>query len=165
MRRVLAFMLVALPTLLATPPATAPAPAKPKPKPGVPAFRDLADGLRVADLKEGKGEGAKPGQNLAVLYRGWLYDTAKGRQGALFDQAQDRKRPFTFPLGAGRVIRGWDEGLVGMKKGGKRVLFIPAPLAYGEREIKDGSRVVIPANSTLIFEVQLLEITGEPRLD
>ena len=147
--------------------AQSPAPkAKPQPKKAVravPAFQDLEGGLRVADIRPGKGEGAQAGQTLAVLYRGWLYDKALGRQGRLFDQAMDRRKPFRFPLGAKRVIQGWDRGLEGMKVGAKRVLFIPAELAYGAREIKDDQgKVVIPADSTLVFEVQLLALEDAP---
>lgn len=147
--------------------AQAPTPkAKPQPRKSaraVPAFRDLEGGLRVADLRPGKGEGAQVGQTLAVLYRGWLYDKALGRQGKLFDQVMDRRKPFRFPLGAKRVIPGWDRGLEGMKVGAKRVLFIPTELAYGAREIKDDQgKVVIPADSTLVFEVQLLALEDAP---
>ena len=163
MHRPIALFVLAALTLGAQAPAPKPkAPAK-KSARGGPAFQDLEGGLRVADIRPGKGEGAQAGQTLAVLYRGWLYDKALGRQGRLFDQAMDRRKPFRFPLGAKRVIQGWDRGLEGMKVGAKRVLFIPAELAYGAREIKDDQgKVVIPADSTLVFEVQLLALEDAP---
>lgn len=121
-------------------------------------FTKTPSGLQIAEVKPGKGPGAAPGQTLGMLYRGWLYDTQKGRQGQQFDANLNRKKPFEFVLGAGRVIKGWDEGVQGMKKGAKRVLLIPPELAYGER----GAGGVIPPGATLLFEVEVVSITGEP---
>jgi peptidylprolyl isomerase len=106
-------------------------------------------GLRITDLAIGDGPEARSGQTVVVNYRGTLEN---GRE---FDSSYGRG-PFSFPLGAGRVIRGWDEGVAGMQVGGKRKLVIPPDLAYGER----GAGGVIPPNATLIFEVELLEIRG-----
>jgi FKBP-type peptidyl-prolyl cis-trans isomerase len=105
-------------------------------------------GLKYQDLKEGTGATAKAGDMVEVHYTGWLKDGKK------FDSSVDRKQPFSFKLGAGRVIKGWDEGVAGMKEGGKRKLIIPSELAYG----KDGSPPVIPADAELTFEVELLKI-------
>jgi FKBP-type peptidyl-prolyl cis-trans isomerase len=105
-------------------------------------------GLQYEDLKEGAGAAAKKGDRVSVHYTGWLKDGTK------FDSSLDAGTPFTFPLGAGRVIKGWDEGVAGMKPGGKRKLIIPADLAYG----RSGYPPVIPGNAELTFEVELLEI-------
>lgn len=146
---------LALPVAAARPKAAA--------KPGVPAFRDLEGGLRVADLKPGKGEGARTGQVLKVLYRGWIFDQEKGRQGRLFDQHLDARHPFAFTLGKSKVIRGWQEGLAGMRVGAKRVLVIPPALAYGDKGARnDRGREVIPPGAALIFEVQLLGLAEAP---
>ena len=91
---------------------------------------------------------AKDGKKVAVHYTGWLTDGTK------FDSSKDRNQPFVFPLGQGRVIKGWDEGVAGMKVGGKRKLKIPAKLGYGEQ----GAGADIPPGATLIFEVELLEV-------
>lgn len=120
-------------------------------------FAKTATGLQIAEVKPGKGPGAAKGQVLGMLYRGWLYDTVKGRQGEQFDASLDRKRPFEFQLGMGRVIKGWDEGVTGMKVGGKRVLIIPPGLAYGD----SGAGGVIPPGATLLFEVEVVSIAGE----
>lgn len=104
-------------------------------------------GLKYKDLKVGTGDEAKSGKKVAVHYTGTLTDGKK------FDSSLDRKEPFVFELGAGMVIKGWDEGVAGMKVGGKRKLMIPAKLGYGERAVGP-----IPANSELIFEVELLEV-------
>ena len=105
-------------------------------------------GLIYLDLSEGEGEAAQAGQRVSVHYTGWLTDGTK------FDSSKDRNDPFDFPLGAGHVIRGWDEGVQGMKVGGVRKLTIPPQLGYGER----GAGGVIPPNATLVFEVELLKI-------
>jgi FKBP-type peptidyl-prolyl cis-trans isomerase FkpA len=107
-----------------------------------------ASGLQYQDLTVGTGAEAKAGDTVVVHYTGWLTDGTK------FDSSVDRNQPFSFTLGAGRVIAGWDEGVAGMKIGGKRKLTIPAELGYGSR----GAGGVIPPNATLIFDVELLEI-------
>lgn len=113
--------------------------------------------LQKIDVKPGTGREAAKGQTVVVHYTGWLYDpAAPGQKGAKFDSSRDRSEPFTFPLGAGRVIRGWDDGVAGMKVGGQRTLIIPPDMAYGSR----GAGGVIPPDATLIFDVELLEIKG-----
>ena len=107
-----------------------------------------ASGLKITELKVGEGAEAASGQTVQVHYRGTL------ENGKEFDASYDRGTPFNFPLGAGRVIKGWDEGVVGMKVGGKRKLVIPPDLAYGSR----GAGGVIPPNATLVFEVELLDV-------
>jgi FKBP-type peptidyl-prolyl cis-trans isomerase len=105
-------------------------------------------GLKYEDTKVGTGAEAKAGQNVAVHYTGWLTNGTK------FDSSKDRGQPFTFRLGGGQVIKGWDEGVQGMKIGGVRKLTIPADLGYGAR----GAGGVIPPNATLVFEVELLDV-------
>ena len=109
-----------------------------------------ASGLQFEDSAVGEGAEARAGQDVTVHYTGWLYND--GTQGAKFDSSKDRNDPFVFSLGAGMVIRGWDEGVAGMKIGGKRTLIIPAGLGYGAR----GAGGVIPPNATLKFDVELL---------
>ena len=111
-----------------------------------------ASGLQFEDTIEGSGELAVAGQHASVHYTGWLYND--GVKGAKFDSSKDRGDPFSFPLGGGRVIRGWDEGVQGMRVGGTRVLVIPPELGYGAR----GAGGVIPPNATLMFEVELLAV-------
>jgi len=108
----------------------------------------MPDGLQYTDEQVGTGAEATTGKTAVVHYTGWLMDGTK------FDSSVDRDQPFSFPLGAGQVIKGWDEGVVGMKVGGKRLLIIPPQLGYGAR----GAGNVIPPNATLKFEVQLLDV-------
>jgi FKBP-type peptidyl-prolyl cis-trans isomerase FkpA len=110
-----------------------------------------ASGLIIDDMVVGTGAEAKAGQQVSVHYTGWLL--FGGEKGKKFDSSKDRGDPFGFPLGAGHVIKGWDEGVLGMKVGGTRKLTIPPALGYGAR----GAGGVIPPNATLIFEVELLE--------
>lgn len=111
--------------------------------------------LKKIDTKQGTGAEAVSGKPVLVHYTGWLLDPSKPDQkGSKFDSSRDRQIPFGFILGAGRVIKGWDEGVVGMKVGGQRTLVIPPGMAYGER----GAGGVIPPNATLIFDVELIEV-------
>jgi FKBP-type peptidyl-prolyl cis-trans isomerase len=112
---------------------------------------ELPSGLIIEDLTVGTGDEATTGSIVRVEYTGWLDNGAK------FDSTSDHGRPFDFPLGEGRVIKGWDEGVAGMRAGGKRRLTIPPELAYGDREVPD----LIPANSTLIFEIELIEVLDQ----
>jgi len=113
-----------------------------------------ASGLQYLDTSTGDGPQATAGQQVTVHYTGWLY--ADDTQGAKFDSSKDRGDPFAFSLGAGMVIRGWDEGVAGMKVGGARTLIIPPALGYGAR----GAGGVIPPNATLKFDVELLGVSG-----
>jgi FKBP-type peptidyl-prolyl cis-trans isomerase FkpA len=112
-----------------------------------------ATGLQYEDTVVGDGAEATKGQTVTVHYTGWLYKD--GEQVAKFDSSKDRRDPFQFSLGAGMVIRGWDEGVAGMKIGGARTLIIPAELGYGSR----GAGGVIPPNATLKFDVELLDLS------
>ena len=114
----------------------------------------MSNGLQITDTKAGTGAEARKGQTVTVHYTGWLYNN--GQQGAKFDSSRDRNDPFEFPLGAGMVIKGWDEGVQGMQIGGQRTLIIPAALGYGAR----GAGGVIPPNATLKFDVELLAVKG-----
>jgi FKBP-type peptidyl-prolyl cis-trans isomerase FkpA len=116
--------------------------------------------LQRIDLVKGSGEGISQGQIAVVHYTGWLYDRdAPDHKGKQFDSSRTSGKPFRFPIGAGQVIRGWDEGVQGMQPGGQRRLIIPADLAYGE----DGAgRGVIPPNSPLLFDIELLAIEDSP---
>ena len=108
--------------------------------------------LQKIDTTLGTGTEATPGQQVSVHYTGWLFDaSAADQKGAKFDSSLDRGQLFDFPLAAGHVIRGWDEGVTGMKIGGKRTLIIPPEMGYGAR----GAGGVIPPNATLVFEVEL----------
>ena len=111
-------------------------------------------GLQIEDTKVGTGATPKTGQTCVMHYTGWLYEN--GQKGKKFDSSVDRGQPFDFPIGTGRVIKGWDEGVATMKVGGKRTLIIPPALGYGAR----GAGGVIPPNATLIFEVELLDVKG-----
>jgi peptidylprolyl isomerase len=109
-------------------------------------------GLQITDSKVGTGATPKPGQICVMHYTGWLYEN--GAKGKKFDSSVDRGQPFEFPIGQGRVIAGWDEGVSTMKVGGKRTLIIPPGLGYGAR----GAGGAIPPNATLIFDVELLGV-------
>ena len=112
-------------------------------------------GLHCEDTTVGNGAAAQAGNEVTVHYTGWLYDPTKDNgRGRKFDSSKDRGDPFKFDLGAGNVIRGWDEGVQGMQVGGTRVLRIPPELGYGAR----GAGGVIPPNATLVFEVELLAV-------
>jgi peptidylprolyl isomerase len=111
-----------------------------------------ATGLKIIDTKVGTGDSPKQGQLCKMHYTGWLY--VNGAKGKKFDSSLDRGQPFTFTIGRGQVIAGWDEGVETMKVGGKRTLIIPPELGYGAR----GAGGVIPPNATLLFEVELLEV-------
>ena len=111
--------------------------------------------LKVIDNKVGEGAEAKSGSTVSVDYTGWLYDAgAPDKKGKKFDSSLDRGNPFGFVLGRGAVIRGWDEGVKGMKEDGKRTLIIPSDMAYGNR----GAGGVIPPGATLIFDVELISV-------
>ncbi|HEY7502831.1 MAG TPA: FKBP-type peptidyl-prolyl cis-trans isomerase [Gemmatimonadales bacterium] len=112
------------------------------------ALRKTASGLQYQDVSAGSGAEARDGQVAVVHYTGWLTDGTK------FDSSRDRGEPFSFPIGAGQVIPGWDEGVAGMKVGGRRKLVIPASLGYGDM----GAPPVIPPGATLVFDVELLEL-------
>jgi|SRR5690348_5557724 FKBP-type peptidyl-prolyl cis-trans isomerase FkpA len=111
--------------------------------------------LHVTDTQAGSGSEASAGRRVTVHYTGWLYDESKpDHRGRKFDSSRDRNEPFTFKLGAGQVIRGWDDGVAGMKVGGARTLTIPPGYGYGAR----GAGGVIPPNATLVFDVELLDV-------
>jgi peptidylprolyl isomerase len=117
-----------------------------------PGYTQTASRLQFKDVKVGSGAQPQKGDTTKVHYTGWLYQD--GKKGEKFDSSVDRGEPFRFPLGQGRVIKGWDEGVASMKVGGKRTLIIPPDLAYGAR----GAGGVIPPNATLMFDVELLGI-------
>jgi peptidylprolyl isomerase len=121
--------------------------AQPAPKPVT-----TSTGLQIIDTKSGTGASPKTGQTVTVHYTGWLYEN--GARGKKFDSSVDRNEPFEFPIGQGRVIAGWDQGVGTMKIGGKRTLIIPPALGYGAR----GAGGAIPPNATLIFDVELLGV-------
>src|SRR6202035_1558169 len=114
--------------------------------------KTMPDGLKIIDIEVGTGPSPKPGQICVMHYTGWLYEN--GVKGKKFDSSVDRGQPFEFPIGQGRVIAGWDEGVATMKVGGKRTLIIPPALGYGAR----GAGGVIPPNATLLFDVELLDV-------
>src|SRR6201993_1853829 len=113
---------------------------------------EMPNGLKYTDTKTGDGASARAGNKVSVHYTGWLYNN--GAKGAKFDSSVDRGQQFQFTLGAHQVIAGWDEGVAGMKVGGKRTLIIPPELGYGAR----GAGSVIPPNATLMFDVELLGV-------
>ena len=122
-------------------------PAAPPPSP--------VTSMQSVDLKAGAGESIAPGKIAVVQYTGWLYEaTAKDNKGKQFDSSRTQGQPFRFPLGAGNVIKGWDQGVIGMKIGGSRRLIIPADLAYGD----SGAGGVIPPGATLVFDIDLVAI-------
>ena len=123
-----------------------------KEKKGDSKMEKTPSGLRYEDVVVGTGAAPKPGQVCVMHYTGWLWEN--GAKGAKFDSSVDRGKPFKFPLGQGRVIKGWDEGVATMKVGGKRNLLIPPQLGYGMK----GAGGVIPPNATLFFEVELLGV-------
>jgi FKBP-type peptidyl-prolyl cis-trans isomerase len=123
-----------------------PAGARPEPEPKT---VKTDSGLQYQDLKEGTGDKATKGATVEVHYTGWLAKDKKK-----FDSSKDRGKPFSFKLGEGKVIKGWDEGVAGMKVGGKRKLMIPAKLGYGS----SGAGTVIPPDADLVFEVELLKV-------
>ena len=112
----------------------------------------MPNGLKLDDTKVGTGQEAVKGKSVSVHYTGWLSEN--GKRGKKFDSSLDRGRPFVFALGAGMVIKGWDEGVAGMKVGGKRTLMIPSAMGYGAR----GAGSDIPPNADLIFDVELLDV-------
>ena len=116
---------------------------------------DVAGGLQVTDVRVGTGAEATNGRTVTVHYTGWLYaQAAADRRGSKFDSSRDRNQPFPFVLGAGQVIRGWDQGVAGMRVGGQRTLIIPSSLGYGST----GAPGAIPPNSALVFDVELLDV-------
>ena len=122
--------------------------------PGVPAGGSVAELQRIDD-RVGTGELARSGHTVTVHYTGWLYDEgAANKRGLEFDSSRGRDQPFTFRLGEGKVIRGWDDGVAGMRVGGRRTLLIPSGYGYGRR----GAGGVIPPNASLVFEVELLDV-------
>ena len=137
-------------TVLALIAASSISPAAAQGAPGK--MSELPSGLKYTDSKVGDGAAATSGHKVSVHYTGWLYNN--GQKGAKFDSSLDRGQPFAFGLGAGQVIQGWDEGVAGMKVGGKRTLIIPPDLGYGAR----GAGGVIPPNATLMFDVELLGV-------
>ena len=111
--------------------------------------------MKVTDVEVGTGAEAVAGKSVSVHYTGWLYDEgAPDHHGKKFDSSRDRGQPFVFALGAGSVIKGWDQGVAGMKVGGKRTLVLPPEFGYGSR----GAGGVIPPNATLVFDVELLGV-------
>jgi len=141
--------------LFITASAGAQAPATPSPNPEQSKLDATITSLKKIDTKQGTGAEAVSDKAAVVQYTGWLYDPNKPEgKGAKFDSSLDRNAPFTFVIGQGRVIKGWDEGVAGMRVGGKRTLIIPPQMGYGAR----GAGGVIPPNATLVFEVELLEI-------
>jgi FKBP-type peptidyl-prolyl cis-trans isomerase FkpA len=136
-----------------TPPTPAES-AAPQAQADAPAAAPAITELIKVDVAPGAGEPIANGQTAVVHYTGWLYDpAAPAHKGLKFDSSRDRGQPFRFPVGGGRVIAGWDQGVLGMKIGGQRTLTIPSQLGYGE-----GGGGPIPPNATLLFDVELLAI-------
>jgi peptidylprolyl isomerase len=133
--------------------ALAPLPAAAQDAAGADKTINLPSGLRMIENTIGTGAEAKSGQTVTVNYTGWLYQN--GGKGKKFDSSFDHDGPFKFSLGAGQVIQGWDQGVVGMKEGGKRTLIIPPDLGYADQNVGDG---LIPPWSTLIFEIELVHV-------
>ena len=132
----------------------------PPPSTSAPAAAAPITQLQKTDVVKGTGEGISAGQQAVVHYTGWLYDpSAPDHKGKQFDSSRDRGQPFRFIIGAGRVIKGWEEGVQGMQPGGQRQLVIPADLGYGPGGAGGG---VIPPNATLMFDVELLAIEEPP---
>ena len=138
-----AFALAVIGSTVMSDPSTAQSAAKPV---------TTSSGLQIIDTKVGTGASPRQNQTAIVHYTGWLYEN--GAKGKKFDSSVDRGQPFEFPVGAGRVIKGWDEGVATMKVGGKRTLIVPPEMGYGAR----GAGGVIPPNATLMFDVELLGV-------
>ena len=137
------------------PPANAQSAAPSTSAQGVSKLDAMPKELQKIDVKQGTGAEAIAGKVVVVHYTGWLYDPAKpDNKGSKFDSSRDSGKLFEFPLGGGRVIKGWDQGVAGMKVGGQRTLVIPPDMGYGAR----GAGGVIPPNATLIFDVELFEV-------
>ena len=143
----------------ATPSTQTTASAAPAPAAKAPACVPAPTQLVKKDVAPGDGEPLAAGSAVLVSYTGWLYEPCEPEQkGRMFDTSSARPTPFGFVIGAGRVIKGWDEGVVGMKEGGKRILVIPASLGYGEK----GQGNVIPPNAPLLFEVEVVKVLSRP---
>ena len=137
------------------PPVSAQTTAPPASAQGASKLDAMPKELQKIDVKQGTGSEATVGKVAVVHYTGWIYDPAKpDSKGPKFDSSRTSGKPFDFPLGGGRVIKGWDQGVVGMKVGGERTLIIPPDMGYGAR----GAGGVIPPNATLIFDVELVEV-------
>ena len=156
MKRISLFLPAALAAALAVAPAAAddvkPTPPPEAAKKSESKMRSTPSGLQYEDIKEGTGPSPRAGQICVMDYTGWLWEN--GAKGKKFDSSVDRGTPYEFPLGQGRVIKGWDEGVATMKAGGKRLLLIPPQLGYGA----PGRAPLIPPNATLLFEVELIAV-------
>jgi len=141
--------------IIVIPSASAQSTSSPTPTQGASKLDAMPTELQKIDVKQGTGTEATAGKVVVVHYTGWLYDPSKpDKKGSKFDSSRDAGKPFDFPLGGGRVIKGWDQGVAGMKVGGQRTLIIPPDMGYGAR----GAGGVIPPNATLMFDVELLEV-------
>jgi FKBP-type peptidyl-prolyl cis-trans isomerase FkpA len=153
--RVVAVLVIAVAAAMGAPPVFAQYTAPSTTTKGASKLDAMPKELQKTDVKQGSGSEAAAGKTAVVQYTGWLYDPAKpDNKGTKFDSSRDRNEPFSFPLGGGRVIKGWDVGVVGMKVGGQRTLVIPPDMGYGAR----GAGGVIPPNATLIFDVELVDV-------